>query len=1432
MLSLWKLRVGAEEYYVGQVADGIDDYYSGAGETRGRWLGLANHALDLTDEVTGDQLRAVLAGLNPGTGLTPNGDQVKTWKNRVPGFDLTFSAPKSVSVLYALADPLARAEVVEATNTAVEEAVRWLEREACFVRRGSNNREAKAAPFEEFGTRRLPGVGFIAAGFRHRTSRAGDPHLHTHVLVANLTRGPDGKWSALDGQALYRSKLAAGALYQSVLRNELSRRLGVEWNTVHNHVADIAGIPRRVVKHFSKRRTEIEEELDRLGLEGPDAARDAMLATRSKKLDIDHDTLDEHWQADAATVDYSPDNITQLLSHARPLDPEQPLAADAQIAVQAFDPETGERIEQSVSLAEFVASVAGKLPETDAVVTRHDVQNAVTEHLSRLGNSRLVERLTDAVLASPELIPLPIDDGGDAGWEQCWTTQRLLDIEHDLTQMFAAVPQPHFALDPTFVASMLDTIDRPLGPDQADTIGRVCTQGLPVEVVVGRAGTGKTYTMNTVRQVYEAAGRRLLGVAPSARAARELGDGAGIEAYTVPRFRTSCADTLSSSDVIVIDEAAMTGTVDLWNVCSAARRVGAKVILVGDHHQLPEVNAGGGFAAALNALGPQAAHLTINRRQRHEWEHAALDHLRNGNIGTAWSTYVDHDRVTVADTRECLHQRAVNDWWTADEAGSNAHLLAGTRSEARALNALARQRAADSGTLAGTALSIDGDDYQVGDRIVLLRNDTGHYDLDARRRCRVDNGMIGTITAIDHHTGEVDVQLGIGRHLRLTGAYVRAGHIDHGYATTIHKAQGMTCDDVFVVGPAGLYREAGYVALSRARNTAHLYATTNDAAGIGERPHTDFAIPLPTEHVDDPEHDLLSVLECSQAKQFASAQAPHLSEISRTAHDHHLGYLAGRQQHIRDAIRQLETSGHQNPTDAARTLARAVAHRSFMHVGGRVNALDWDNVGTITHLHDTTGAATVQFTTSNGKHTRTRTMAWSDLKPIDHPEPSDIGDRAPRYLDEIGTTIGRQVDEWNNALAGHGIGPDEPDIIPAAILHRSRQLTHRLRATPPAWLRTWLGDRPTDPTGAAVYDDEVRSLAVWRDTHQLDPTAPGYGPMPGDPALTDAWRTHMGHTLDTRTWLTEHHPTPAPEPSTPIELRAARERLQELDDLFATAPPDQRKIIDAVIHSNLNIEDKTQALQAAGVGQEARRDWILEHWPNVVEHHELTEISDQADALHHWPQPLPASVQAALDEVRATMIDTPETATIGEIEAAIEQHNPHHELRHLTDQRAPLERQLLALRSTLNDPDLPASAIEQHITRLHERLNDLDNRLENAETEAALWDWGQRTHPELDAAFRRRANHLAHSAVRHRSPWIEILVRGLSGSDESIDARALCETIIEVAAYRERAGIEVDAPLGHTPATPELVAQYERLQGFMSQLTPIDVSDRTVGISL
>ena len=196
MLSLWKLRVGVESYYLAQIASGLDEYYTGAGEAPGVWTGTGSPLLGLDGEVAGDDLRAVLAGLAPDTGLTPNGTQLATsHPRRVPGFDLTFSVPKSVSVVYALGDPLVQAAVIDGCEAALAESMAWLEREACFVRRGTNNRENRPPIRPRFGTRRMVAEGFVAAQFPHRTSRLGDPHLHWHVLVANMARGIDGRWS-------------------------------------------------------------------------------------------------------------------------------------------------------------------------------------------------------------------------------------------------------------------------------------------------------------------------------------------------------------------------------------------------------------------------------------------------------------------------------------------------------------------------------------------------------------------------------------------------------------------------------------------------------------------------------------------------------------------------------------------------------------------------------------------------------------------------------------------------------------------------------------------------------------------------------------------------------------------------------------------------------------------------------------------------------------------------------------------------------------------------------------------------------------------------------------------------------------------------------------------------------------------------------------
>ena len=198
----------------------------------------------------------------------------------------------------------------------------------------------------------------------------------------------------------------------------------------------------------------------------------------------------------------------------------------------------------------------------------------------------------------------------------------------------------------------------------------MCGQGRQVEVVVGRAGSGKTFTMATVAAAYHAAGYRVVGVAPSARAARELAEGAGFDSFTFPRFARHVAAHLDARHVVVVDEAAMAGTVDVHRVLTHAQQAGAKVILVGDHHQLPEVNAGGVFRAAVDRYGDAVAELTVNHRQRAAWEHDALDQLRHGHALAGFRGYADHGHVTLAATVAEIHTAAIDAWVHAHVDGS------------------------------------------------------------------------------------------------------------------------------------------------------------------------------------------------------------------------------------------------------------------------------------------------------------------------------------------------------------------------------------------------------------------------------------------------------------------------------------------------------------------------------------------------------------------------------------------------------------------------------------------------------------------------------------------------------------------------------------------------------------------------------------------
>ncbi|MBJ7594888.1 MAG: relaxase domain-containing protein, partial [Candidatus Dormibacteraeota bacterium] len=372
MLNIGKLGHDAVEYYLETVASGVEDYYLHAGEAPGQWLGAGTRALALRGEVSGDDLRRLLGGTHPANGEPLS--HAQGGRERLPGYDLTFRAPKSVSLLFALGEGEVSRDVKSAHEEAVRAALGYLEREAAFGRRRG-----------EGGMVRVRGEGFVAAAFQHRTSRAGDPLLHHHVLVANLVRDGQGGWGALDGRLLYTHAKTACYLYQAELRAQLSRRLGVCWTPVMRGTAEIQGISADVIRAFSRRRSQI---LARMAERGESSAKAAQVATLDTRRAKDHEVQPEgllpEWRSRAAALGLAPETMVRIVGRA---DKSAERLTDTDVAK---------------ALAELVSPTG--LTAHSSTFTRRDVVRALCERLGPAGDAAAVEAAADVFLAAPAVL--------------------------------------------------------------------------------------------------------------------------------------------------------------------------------------------------------------------------------------------------------------------------------------------------------------------------------------------------------------------------------------------------------------------------------------------------------------------------------------------------------------------------------------------------------------------------------------------------------------------------------------------------------------------------------------------------------------------------------------------------------------------------------------------------------------------------------------------------------------------------------------------------------------------------------------------------------------------------------------------------------------------------------------------------------------------
>lgn len=526
---------------------------------------------------------------------------------------------------------------------------------------------------------------------------------------------------------------------------------------------------------------------------------------------LDIDARIDHRSLEAQGIDLEPQ--TKIGAPSLRMGPE----ADRLIEHHAIARENGERIIANPDIA------LDAITKGQATFTRRDLAKFVHRHSD--GKDQF-DRALNAVKSSPNLVAL----GKDGRGNERFTSRDMIKAEARLERASALIAerQRHRAHEQARKRALAAAEKRGLvlsGEQRAAF--EHATAGKDLGVVVGYAGTGKSAMLGVTREAWDDAGLSVRGAALSGIAAENLEDGSGIASRTIASLEHQWArerDLLSASDVLVIDEAGMIGSRQMERVLSAVSEAGAKVVLVGDPQQLQAIEAG----AAFRSIAERHGHVEITeiRRQQIDWQRNATRHLATGRTADAVDAYSGNGMVHVAETRDAAREELIESW-NRERATDPEHsrmILTHTNDEVRALNVLARGKLREGGAL-GPDVSMTAErgtrDFATGDRLMFLRNDRG---------LGVNNGSLGTVSSVSAQ--RMAVLLDDGRSVTFdTKSYA---HIDHGYAATIHKSQGVTVNRAHVLATPGLDQHSSYVALSRHRESVSLHYGRDDFADAGK----------------------------------------------------------------------------------------------------------------------------------------------------------------------------------------------------------------------------------------------------------------------------------------------------------------------------------------------------------------------------------------------------------------------------------------------------------------------------------------------------------------------------------------------------------------------------------------------------------------------
>lgn len=1078
-------------------------YYAAHGTPPGTWLGTGLTGLNNGDGltpgsfVTPVQMERLFAnGEDPTTG-TPLGQSPHVYtgptdrRRPVAGFDCTFTAPKSVSVLWALADDSTRDAIYDCHRRAITDVLTLVERDVARTRIGTN------------GTAQVNVHGVIAAAFDHWDSRENDPNLHTHVVIANRAQGPDGRWRTLDSRALHRAVVAMSERYDTLLADHLTTRLNLGWEyrergPRRNPAFELTAIPQTLVDLFSRRAAAIDVEVDRL-IEKyqtehgrrPDATtfirlrQQATLATREAKEVHSLQDLTEEWRTRAATaLGTVPQEWFQRVFTAQP----EPLPAAPPAPSRLVDDAATMVLavlsrKRATWTAWNIDAEASRALKAHRFPTPADRDAAVAAVVAAV-QARSVLLTPPAAASTPS--ELRRSDGSSAFRPhrgEVYTAQATLDAEDRLLATGRDTTGPTVEPEHLTYTGLFD--------DQAAAVRKIARSGRLLDVLVGPAGAGKTHTLAALRTTWEAGHgpSSVIGLAPSAAAAEVLGTALEIPAENTTKWlvehdtqpdrhqllsRAKAALPRAASreaareiaahiqrltadlnrwafhpgQLVIIDEASLAGTADLDRITACAAEAGAKVLLVGDWAQLSAIDAGGAFGLLVRDRGATVPELGAARRFTHPWERTAASLLRVGDP-EALRYYDHHQRIADGD-HDAMVEQAYTAWAADEHAGKTSLLLAGDTDTVRALNHRAHTDLINTGrvTPKGTSLH-DGLEAGVGDRVVTRRNNR-HLLLGPRW---VKNGDTFTVTH-RHDDGALTVQRpGGGPTVTLPASYVRE-HVELAYATTAFRAQGATVDTAhaIVTGP-GMTREVLYVMLTRAREANTAYVCT-------DRP----VEPLPG-FTDQPT-TARSVLTAVMGNVGAAASAHETAENERE-----------QAVSIRTLAAEYETIAHhaQTPrwtsmfTRAGLTptqLNQITASPAFGALSTalrRAEAHGLNVEAALPRLLERVEAGTVDL--ASVLHQRIE--RWADMS-------GSSTSGSSRLV--LGLLPAANVEEPEMAAALH----DRAELIE----QRADELINRARTANAPWL-TQLGSEPADSRDAAAWRARARTVVAYRERHQI-----------------------------------------------------------------------------------------------------------------------------------------------------------------------------------------------------------------------------------------------------------------------------------------------------------------------------------------------------------